>query len=115
MVWSGVKPALVLNGAALCEHYDLGRELRAAGVEVVFRSIDDIAVDIGPNGVRIQETVDGRDLADFGLVQVLAYQRPTATLLNAVADYAAAMGVRTVNLNGIGAPTRLFKYVRLAN
>lgn len=56
-----------------------------------------------------------RDLADFGLVQVFAYHRSTATLLNALADYLAAKGVRAVNVAGIGAPTRLFKYVRLAN
>jgi glutathione synthase/RimK-type ligase-like ATP-grasp enzyme len=115
MVWPAAKPALVLNGTALIGYCDLGRELRAAGLEVVFRSIDDIAVDIGPAGVRIHETVDGRDLATFGLVHVLAYQKPMATLLNAVADYTAAKGVRTVNINGIGAPTKLFRYVRLAN
>ena len=86
-----------------------------ADVDVVFRDIDEIAIDIGPGCVRIWETVDGRDLRDFGLVQVLAYHRPTASLLNAVADYAAANGVRAVNIAGIGAPTKLFKYVRLAS
>ncbi|MFI1397917.1 RimK family alpha-L-glutamate ligase [Streptomyces sp. NPDC020681] len=109
------KPALVLNGEGLAEHVDLASELLAVGVEVVFRSIEELAIDIGPGGVRIRETVSGRDLADFGLVQVLAYQRPTATLLNAVADYLAIKGVRAVNVAGIGAPTKLFKYVRLAN
>lgn len=59
--------------------------------------------------------MSGRDLADFGLVQVASYQRPTATLLNAVADYLAVKNVRAVNIADIGAPTRLFKYVRLAN
>src|SRR5436190_16122605 len=115
MVWPDLKPALVLNGQALSEHCELERELRAAGVEIVFRGIDDIAIDIGPQGVRVQETVDGRDLGDFGVVQALAYPRPSAMLLNAVADYAVAKGVRTVNITGIGAPTKLFKYVRLAN
>lgn len=115
MASPALKPALVLNGEALNGHCDLGRELRASGVEVVFRSIDEIAVDIGPAGVRIQETVDGRDLGDFGLVQVIAYQWPTTTLINAIADYAASQGVRTVNITGISAPTKLFKYVRLAN
>ncbi|MBO8190312.1 hypothetical protein ITI46_01060 [Streptomyces oryzae] len=109
------KPVLVLNGEGLGQHFDLASELLATGVEVVFRSIEELAIDIRPGGVRVRETVNGRDLADFGLVQVLAFQRPTATLLNAVADYLAARGVRAVNVAGIGAPTRLFKYVRLGN
>ncbi|MEU8952402.1 hypothetical protein [Streptomyces sp. NPDC048489] len=109
------KPALLLNGEELGEHIDLASELLVAGVEVIFRNIEELAIDIGPGGARIRETVSGRDLADFGLVQVMAYPRPTATLLNAVADYLAANGVRTVNATGVGAPTRLFKYVRLAN
>ncbi|MFG2526291.1 RimK family alpha-L-glutamate ligase [Streptomyces sp. NPDC048527] len=105
----------MLNGEGLDEHVEFASELLAAGVEVVFRSIEEIAIDIGPEGVRIRETVNGRDLADFGLVQVFAYHRPTATLLNALADYLSAKGVRAVNVAGIGAPTKLFKYVRLAN
>lgn len=109
------KPALVLNGEGLGELADFASELLAAGVEVVFRSIEEIAIYIDPEGVRIRETVNGRDLADFGLVQVFAYHRPTATLLNALEDYLTAKGVRTVNVAGIGAPTKLFKYVRLAN
>lgn len=109
------KPALVLNGEGLGEDVDLASELLAAGVEVVFRSIEELAIDITPRGVHIRETVSGRDLAEFGLVQVFAYHRPTATLLNALAEYLSARGVRTVNVAGIGAPTKLFKYVRLAN
>lgn len=115
MVRLASKPALVLNAEGLGEHIDFASELLAAGVEVVFRSIEEIAIYIGPGGVRIRETVNERDLADFGLVQVFAYHRSTATLLNALADYLAAKGVRAVNVAGIGAPTRLFKYVRLAN
>ncbi|MER7694628.1 hypothetical protein [Streptomyces sp. NPDC097610] len=109
------KPALLLNSEELGEHIDFASELYAAGVDVVFCNIEELAIDIGPGGARIRETVSGRDLADFGLVQVLAYPRPTATLLNAVADYLAANGVRAVNATGVGVPTRLFKYVRLAN
>ncbi|GAA3668107.1 ATP-grasp domain-containing protein [Streptomyces iranensis] len=109
------KPALLLNGEELGEHIDFASELLAAGVDVVFCNIEELAIDIGPGGARIRETVSGRDLADFGLVQILAYPRPTATLLNTVADYLAANGVRAVNATGVGVPTRLFKYVRLAN
>ncbi|CAM5611780.1 hypothetical protein [Streptomyces griseorubiginosus] len=115
MVRSASKPALVLNGEGLGEHVEFAGALLAAGVEVVFRSIEEIAIYTGPAGVHIRETVSGRDLADFGLVQVLAYHRPTATLLNALADYLATKGVHAVNVAGIGAPTKLFKYVRLAN
>lgn len=105
----------MLNGEGLGELADFASELLAAGVEVIFRSIEEIAIYIDSEGVRIRETVSGRDLADFGLVQVFAYHRPTATLLNALEDYLAVKGVRTVNVAGIGAPTKLFKYVRLAN
>src|SRR4051794_28453775 len=98
------RPALILNGEGLSEHVDL----LTTGIEVVFRGIDELAMDIGPGGARIWETVDGRDLGDFGLVQILAYQRPTGTLVNAIADYLAAKGVRAVNIAGIGAPTKLF-------
>jgi glutathione synthase/RimK-type ligase-like ATP-grasp enzyme len=108
------KPALILNGEWLNADTRLVSELIASGVEVVFRSIDDLAIEIGPACLRIRETVAGRDVGDFGLVQVMAYQRPTGTLLNALADYAAAKGVCAVNIAGIGAPTKLFKYVRLA-
>lgn len=114
MVRPASKPALVLNGEGLGELVDFASELLAVGVEVVFRSIEEIAIYIGPEGVRIRETVNGRDLADFGLVQVFSYHR-SATLLNALADYLAAKGVRAVNVAGVGVPTKLFKYVRLAN
>ncbi|MBY8887057.1 hypothetical protein K7472_19710 [Streptomyces sp. PTM05] len=109
------KPALLLNGKELGEHVNLASELLTAGVEVVFRSIEELSIEIGPGGVRIRETVAGRDLAEFGIVQVLAHQRPTATLLSAVADYLDAHRVHAVNATGVGVPTRLFKYVRLAN
>lgn len=115
MAGSASKSALVLDGEGLYEHIELANEPFAAGIDVVFRSIEDLAIDIGPGGVCIRETVDGRDLADFGLVQVFSYRRLTGTLMNAVADYLAAKGVRAVNIAGIGAPTKLFKYVRLAN
>jgi glutathione synthase/RimK-type ligase-like ATP-grasp enzyme len=111
-VW---RPVLVLNGQGLGEHAAFAAELLAAGVEVIFRGIDEVAVDIGPGGARIRETVGGRDLADFGSVQVLSHPRPTATLLNALADYLVTRGIHTVNVAGIGAPTKLFKYVRLAD
>src|SRR6266536_3331356 len=115
MVLPAMKPALILNGDALSGHDDLEHQLHSAGVEIVFRDINEIAVDIGPAGVRVHETVDGRDISDFGLLHVLSYRRPTTALVNALADYAAGKGVPAFNVAGIGAPTKLFKYVRLAN
>ncbi len=115
MAGQAAKPALILNGEWLSADTGLASGLIGTGVEAVFRSIDELAIEIGPAGVRIRETVGGRDVGDFGLVHVLAFQRPTATLLNAVADYATAKGVHIVNITGIGAPTKVFKYVRLAS
>ncbi|MFD7501639.1 RimK family alpha-L-glutamate ligase [Streptomyces sp. NPDC059850] len=105
----------MLNAEGLGGHAGLASELLAAGVEVVFRSVEELAINVGPEGVCIRETVSGRDLGDFGLVQVVAYRRPTTILLNVLADYLAARNVRAVNVAGIGAPTKLFTYVRLAN
>lgn len=48
MVRLASKPALVLNAEGLGEHIDFASELLAAGVEVVFRSIEEIAIYIGP-------------------------------------------------------------------
>lgn len=47
MTRSSPKPALVLNGEGLGEHVNLADELATAGVEVTFRSIEDLAIDIG--------------------------------------------------------------------
>jgi glutathione synthase/RimK-type ligase-like ATP-grasp enzyme len=112
---SAAVPALIINGEGLLQAQEHLADDLLDGMQVVFRDIDDLAVHIGPSGVRVHETVDGRDLADFGLVQLLGYQRPTGTLLSAVGDYLASRGVRTVNVTGIGAPTKLYKYVRMAN
>jgi glutathione synthase/RimK-type ligase-like ATP-grasp enzyme len=86
----------------------------ARGVDAVFRDISEIAITVATGKVRVYETVEGRDLADFGLVQAAGYPAPTATLLNAVAAYLDHRKVRGVNLNGIGAPTKLLHYVLLA-
>jgi hypothetical protein len=62
----------------------------------------------------VYETVEGRDLSDFGLIHVAAYPAPTATLVNAIAAYLEHWKVRGINLAGIGAPTNLLHYVLLA-
>jgi hypothetical protein len=107
------RSVLILNGAALAEQAHTG-QLRAEGVEAVFRNIDELAMVIDTGGVRIYETVDGRDLADFGLIQAASYPPPTATLLNAIAAYLDYQKVRSANIAGIGAPTKLLQYVCLA-
>ena len=105
------RSALILNGAALAEAKD---QLDADEFEVVFRSIDELAFTIEAGAVGVHETVTGRNLADFAFVQVASFPSPTGTLLNAVADYLRHHGVDAVNAEGIGAPTRLLQYVRLA-
>jgi glutathione synthase/RimK-type ligase-like ATP-grasp enzyme len=97
--------ALILNGRDLAS---------AADVEVTCRGIDELAFAIETGRVRIAETVGGRDLADFGLVQVAGYPRPTAALINAIADYLEYHSVCAINVAGIGAPTKLGQYVRFA-
>jgi glutathione synthase/RimK-type ligase-like ATP-grasp enzyme len=105
--------ALILNGEALLADAESGGPF-ADGVDTVFRGIDDLAFAIETGRVCLYETVDGRDLAEFALVQVAAYPRPTATLLNAIADYLRHRRVRAVNMAGVSAPTKLFQYVRFA-
>jgi hypothetical protein len=60
----------------------------------------------------VHETVSGWDLEDFSFVQVASFPGPTGTLLNAVAAYLLHQGVDAVNMEGVGAPTRLLQYVR---
>jgi glutathione synthase/RimK-type ligase-like ATP-grasp enzyme len=80
----------------------------------VFRSVDELSFEIDGGGTRIIETRDGRDLADFALVQVAAYPRPTAALIGAIGAYLEDRKVPAVNIAGIGVPTKLVQYVRFA-
>jgi len=105
------RSALILNGAALAGVKD---KLGAEEGEVVFRTIDELAFTIETGAVGVYETASNRDLADFAFVQVASFPNPTGTLLNAIADYLRHHGVHVVNAEGIGAPTRLLQYVRLA-
>lgn len=83
-------------------------------VNVVFRSIDELYFGIGDGEVAVAETVTGRDLSDFGLVQFASYPRPTASLIGAIAAYLDYHGVPAINMTGIGVPTKLVQYVRFA-
>jgi glutathione synthase/RimK-type ligase-like ATP-grasp enzyme len=106
--------ALIINGSSLLPEQDEFSPILTDGVDVVFRSVNELAFTIDAGGVRIYETVSGRDIADFGVVQIMEYPRPTATLLTAIADYLQTRNVLAINVAGIGAPTKLFQYVRLA-
>ncbi len=105
---------LILNGQALLPALGDQESHFVGGIETVFRGIDDLAFVITANRVHVYETVEGRDLADFGLVQVAAYPRPTATLINALTAYLEANRVTVVNATGVAAPTKLFQYLRFA-
>ena len=115
MLQQSSRPVLLLNSERLSGHENLTSALLSSGIPVDFRGIDEIAVDISSRGVRIYETVNQCDLRDYALVQVLSYPRPTTVLSNSIADYLDSYDVRAVGMAGIGAPTKLFKYVRLAN
>jgi glutathione synthase/RimK-type ligase-like ATP-grasp enzyme len=99
--------ALIVNGAALAPAL-----AAAGGVDVVFRSIDELSVSIENSTVTIAETVSGRDLRDFGLVHMASYPRPTAALISAIVAYLEHHRVPAVNMAGIGVPTKLVQYVR---
>src|ERR1700722_6390583 len=107
------RPVLILNAGSLTETVEAGY-WAASGVDAVFRDIGEIAITVATSAIRVYETVDGRDLSDFGLVHVAAYPAPTATLVNAIAAYLEHWKVRGINLAGIGAPTNLLHYVLLA-
>lgn len=102
------KPALVINGDPLAAS-DMSSD-----VDIVCRDVDELAFQIETGWVSITETVHGRDLTDFGLVQVMGFPRPTGVLVNVVAEYLDRHRVPAVNLAGIGVPSRLLQYVRFA-
>lgn len=106
--------ALIINGLSLLPVGELCAPATVDGINIIFRSINDLAFAIEPDRVRVYETISERDLADFGLVHVVEYPRPTAVLLSAIADYLRIHKVPAVNIAGIGPPTKLFQYVRLA-
>jgi hypothetical protein len=105
------RPALILNGAELVNG-EVG--LRSDEFLAVSRGIDELAFTIAKNSVRVHETVSGWDLEDFSFVQIGSFPNPTGTLLNAVAAYLLHHKVDAVNMEDIGAPTRLLQYVRFA-
>ncbi len=101
--------ALVINGDCLAPVLPLTQD-----VNVVFRSVDELYFGIADGEVAVAETVTGRDLSDFGLVQLASYPRPTASLVGAIVAYLDYHGVPAINMTGIGVPTKLVQYVRFA-
>lgn len=110
------RSVLIINGSSLLPKNKDSAHILVDddGIDVVSRSVDELAFTIDTDSVRLYETVSERDLADFGLVHVMEYPRPTAALLTAIADYLHTCKVPAINVSGIGVPTKLFQYVRLA-
>lgn len=109
------EPVLLLESGELGTSADFQEQMHRLGKRVAFRSIEDIAIRLSDGTVRMTEAVGGRDLSGFASVQMLSYPRGAAALLNAIADYLHVQGVHAVNVCGLDAPTKLYKYVRMAN
>jgi glutathione synthase/RimK-type ligase-like ATP-grasp enzyme len=101
--------ALILNGPTLAAAVTANTDL-----EVTSRTIDDLAFLIETSSVSIRETVSDLELSEFALVQMAGYPRPTASLINGISEYLESRGVSAINMAGIGAPTKLVQYLRLA-
>ena len=109
------EPVLLLGSFGLGLDADFEDQLRLAVRHVSFRSIEDIAIQVITGSVRMTEIMEGRDLREFASVHMLSYPRGATNLLNSVADYLNSQGVRGVNVDMLDAPTKLYKYVRMAN
>ncbi|MFI1398133.1 RimK family alpha-L-glutamate ligase [Streptomyces sp. NPDC020681] len=82
--------------------------------EAYFCGIEDIAFAICTGQTLVFDTISGRDLAEFGLIQITTYPRPTATLLSTVSAYLAHRERPPVNSAAISAPTKLYQLMVLA-
>jgi glutathione synthase/RimK-type ligase-like ATP-grasp enzyme len=105
---------LLLNAHALASNSEGSPTLCVDGVDTTFRTVEELGFAIETGSVMVYETVNGRDLADFNLVQVLAYPRPTGTLLSGITDYLDSQGVPCIGVAGVGAPTKLQQCIRFA-
>ncbi|MET7695847.1 hypothetical protein ABZT06_49725 [Streptomyces sp. NPDC005483] len=103
---------LIVNGEVFQRSHTLDAGL--GGNKVHFCGVEDLTFSVRTGQVRVCEAVSGRDLADFGLLQVAAYPRPTATLLSAVSAYLEHRKRPPVNAAGISAPTKLYQLLLLA-
>jgi glutathione synthase/RimK-type ligase-like ATP-grasp enzyme len=105
---------LMINGDTFQPEHGESTTLKLRDVNTVFRGIGEIAFSIEPGQTRVYETVSGRDLAEFALIQVIAYPRPTATLLSAISSYLRHHGRPELDETGISAPTKLYQLMTLA-
>ncbi|MEW2426311.1 hypothetical protein AB0911_38365 [Streptomyces nigra] len=81
---------------------------------VFFRDISDLEFTIDQGDISVRETIEGRDLADYALVQIASYPRPTATLLNSITAYLEHRNRPLVNAAPISAPTKLFQLLKFS-
>ncbi|WP_307711244.1 RimK family alpha-L-glutamate ligase [Streptomyces sp. V4I23] len=93
--------------------------LVSAGLELgefkaFFCGIEDIAFSVETGRPRVYETIGGRDLAEFRLIQIAAYPRPTATLLSSISSYLEHRQRPPVKTAAISAPTKLYQLMVLA-
>ncbi|MGW7368831.1 ATP-grasp domain-containing protein [Streptomyces sp. NPDC054841] len=105
---------LVINGEVFQPDYALSAGLDLGSIKTFFCGIGDIAFSVETERTRVYETVGGRDLADFGLIQVAAYPRPTATLLSSISAYLTHKHRPPINAAAISAPTKLYQLMVLA-
>ncbi|MFD3998647.1 RimK family alpha-L-glutamate ligase [Streptomyces sp. NPDC058583] len=104
---------LVINGEVFQPGY-AEAELDLNGIKTFFCEIEDIAFSVETGCTRVYETVGGRDLADFGLIQVASYPRPTATMLSSISVYLQHKNRFPINAGAISAPTKLYQLMVLA-
>ncbi|MFE5300707.1 RimK family alpha-L-glutamate ligase [Streptomyces sp. NPDC056632] len=94
--------------------------LRARGIRVVVRSVDELCVDIHADRPRIRERLQHRDLADFGMVQLHGVGFVQPSLPAILAAYLSTHRRTLVNreglagAGGVAAPSKLHQYVQLA-
>ncbi|MEU4173191.1 hypothetical protein AB0F46_40900 [Streptomyces sp. NPDC026665] len=105
---------LVINGEAFHSGPAVGTRLELDEAEVFFCSIEDIRFDVQTGLTRVCEATSERDLAEFGLIHVAAYRRPTATLLSSITAYLEHRQRPAVHAAAISAPTKLYQLMVLA-
>ncbi|MFF8430711.1 RimK family alpha-L-glutamate ligase [Streptomyces sp. NPDC016566] len=106
---------LVVNGEVFRPGYAVtaGLELGDES-KVSFCGIEDIAFSVETGRTRVYETIGGRDLAEFGLIQIASYPRPTATLLSSISAYLEHRRRPPIKAAAISAPTKLYQLMVLA-
>ncbi|MFF7192053.1 RimK family alpha-L-glutamate ligase [Streptomyces sp. NPDC008222] len=106
---------LIVNGEVFQPEYAVSAGLELGDeFKTFFCGIEDIAFSVETGRTRVYETIGGRDLAEFGLIQIASYPRPTATLLSSVSAYLEHRQRPPISAAGISAPTKLYQLMLLA-